>query len=55
MVGIMLRTGHGADQWQKIREGALELPEHVADDLRQAVAWFLARRGEGDAVGSHPA
>jgi heptosyltransferase-2 len=55
MVGIMLRTGHGADQWQKIREGALELPEHVADDLRQAVAWFLARMGEGDAVGSHPA
>ena len=55
MVGIMLRTGHGAEQWQKIREGALELPEHVADDLRAAVAWFLAQTGEGDAIGSHPA
>lgn len=55
MVGIMLRTGHGAEQWQKIREGALELPEHVADDLRAAVAWFLARAGEEDAIGSHPA
>jgi heptosyltransferase-2 len=55
MVGIMLRTGHGAEQWRKIREGALELPERVADDLRAAVVWFLARAGEEDAIGSHPA
>ena len=55
MVGIMLRTGHGAEQWRKIREGALELPERVADDLRAAVAWFLARAGEEHAIGSHPA
>ena len=55
MVGIMLRTGHGVEQWQKIQEGAVEPPAHVADDLRAAVAWFLARTGEGDAIGSHPA
>jgi D-glycero-D-manno-heptose 1,7-bisphosphate phosphatase len=55
MVGIMLRTGHGAEQWQKIQEGALAAPEHVADDLRSAVDWFLARVGEQHDVCPHPA
>ena len=55
MVGILLRTGHGADQWQKILEGTLDKPEHVADDLMAAVKWFLARAGEQHVVASHPA
>ncbi len=55
MVGIMLRTGHGAEQWQKIQDGALPMPEHVADDLKAAVEWFLARAGERDVIASHPA
>jgi heptosyltransferase II len=55
MRGIMLRTGHGALEWQKIQEGALAAPEHVADDLRAGVEWFLARARERDVVASHPA
>lgn len=55
MRGIMLRTGHGGEQWQKIQNGELAGPEHVADDLRAAVQWFLARAGERDAIASHPA
>jgi heptosyltransferase-2 len=55
MVGIMLRTGHGAEQWQRIQEGALPMPEHVADDLQAAVEWFLTRAGEQDVIASHPA
>jgi KDO2-lipid IV(A) lauroyltransferase len=55
MVGIMLRTGHGADQWQKIQEGALSAPEHVVDDLRAAVEWLLNRAGGRHDVCSHPA
>lgn len=55
MRGILLRTGHGAEEWQKIQQGELARPEHVADDLRAAVEWFLARAGGQDVVGSHPA
>ncbi len=55
MVGIMLRTGHGAEEWQKIQNGALTMPEHVADDLTAAVKWFLAQGGEGDVVASRSA
>jgi hypothetical protein len=55
MVGIMLRTGHGAEQWQKIQDGALTMPEHVADDLKAAAEWFLVRTGERDVSVSHPA
>jgi D-glycero-D-manno-heptose 1,7-bisphosphate phosphatase len=55
MVGIMLRTGHGADQWQKIQAGALARPPHVMDDLAAAVEWLLARAGEVDDHVSRPA
>ena len=55
MVGIMLRTGHGVGEWQKIQDGALAMPEHVADDLKAAVEWFFARAGGRDVVASHPA
>lgn len=55
MVGIMLRTGHGAEEWRKIQEGALTAPEHVVDDLQAAVAWFLNRAGGRHDVCSHPA
>ena len=55
MRGVLLRTGHGAAEWEKIRDGALPRPEYVADDLRAAVEWFLARAGERDALTSPPA
>ncbi len=55
MRGVLLRTGHGAGEWEKIRAGALPRPEYVADDLRAAVEWFLTRAGERDALTSPPA
>lgn len=55
MVGIMLRSGHGAEQLDKIQSGALPKPVHVADDLLRAVEWFLAAAGERDGVDSRPA
>ncbi len=55
MRGVLLRTGHGAGEWEKIRDGALPRPEYVADDLQAAVEWFLTRAGERDALTSPPA
>jgi D-glycero-D-manno-heptose 1,7-bisphosphate phosphatase len=44
MRGILILTGHGAGQWEKIQAGELPMPEHVADDLLAAVRWLLAGR-----------
>lgn len=55
MRGIMVRTGHGGEQWMKIQAGALPRPEHVAADLRQAVEWFLAGMERRDVIAPHPA
>jgi heptosyltransferase-2 len=52
MVGIMLRTGHGAEQWERIQSGVLPRPVHIADDLLKAVEWFLALAGERHGVDS---
>jgi heptosyltransferase-2 len=52
MRAIMLRTGHGQEQWEKIQAGTLPPPEHVADDLRAAVEWFLARTEQRDDIAS---
>jgi heptosyltransferase-2 len=46
MRGIMVLTGHGAEEWQKIETGTLARPEHVASDVRAAAEWFLARLEE---------
>jgi heptosyltransferase-2 len=45
MQGVLLLTGHGAEQWQKIQAGTLPPPDQTAADLAAAVQWFLARRG----------
>lgn len=52
MRAIMLRTGHGQEQWEKIQAGTLPPPDHVADDLRAAVEWFLARTEQRDGIAS---
>ncbi len=44
LAGIMVRTGHD-DGPPRI---ALEEPDHVADDLAEAVEWILARLAEED-------
>jgi len=41
MRGILILTGHGAAQWEKIQAGEVPMPEHVAPDLLGAVRWLL--------------
>ena len=43
MLAIMVLTGHGAGQYEKVEKGELPMPDHVAADLASAVAWLLAR------------
>jgi heptosyltransferase II len=43
MRAIMVLTGHGAGQYEKVEKGELPMPDHVAADLASAVAWLLAR------------
>jgi heptosyltransferase-2 len=52
MRAILVRTGHGQEQWEKIQAGTLPSPEHVADDLGAAVEWFLARAERRDGIAS---
>jgi heptosyltransferase-2 len=52
MRAIMVRTGHGREQWEKVQAGTLPPPEHVADDLGAAVKWFLARAEQRDGIAS---
>ncbi|MCX5736660.1 MAG: HAD family hydrolase [candidate division NC10 bacterium] len=43
MLAIMVLTGHGSCQYEKVEKGELPMPDHVAADLGSAVAWLLAR------------
>jgi len=45
MRAIMVLTGHGAGQYEKIQAGTAPAPDHVAADLSSAVAWLLALSG----------
>ncbi|HYL82105.1 MAG TPA: lipopolysaccharide heptosyltransferase II, partial [Candidatus Acidoferrum sp.] len=55
MRGVLLLTGHGRGQLAKIEAGAAGSPAHIAQDLRAAVDWVLARVEHRDAIGSPPA
>jgi heptosyltransferase-2 len=55
MRAILVRTGHGPEEWAKIQAGAPALPDMVAEDLRAAVEWFLAQAEQRDVIASHPA
>ena len=45
MQGIMVLTGHGHGQYEKVRSGEAPAPDHVATDLQTAVTWLLGRSG----------
>jgi heptosyltransferase-2 len=45
MRGILLLTGHGVGQYEKVRAGAVPIPDHVAPDLGSAVEWLLRQSG----------
>ena len=46
-LGILVRTGYGAEEERRGAAENLERPDHVADSLDGAVAWLLAREGLG--------
>lgn len=45
MRGILVLTGHGAGQFDKVKAGEVPPPDHVAADLASAVAWLLQGPG----------
>jgi D-glycero-D-manno-heptose 1,7-bisphosphate phosphatase len=42
--GILVLTGYGRGEWEHQRHGWTVKPDHVAEDLLDAVDWALARR-----------
>ena len=50
MRAILVRTGHGAEEWEKIQAGRSARPDYVAENLREAVEWFLARAEHRDGI-----
>ena len=51
MRGVLLLTGHGTSQLEKLRAGEAT-PDHVAADLAAAVQWLLAEAETRDATPS---
>ncbi len=45
MRSILVLTGHGPGQYEKVRTGEAPAPNHVAADLGSAVAWLLEGPG----------
>ncbi len=43
--GVLVLTGYGRGEWEYRRETFATKPDHVADDLLEAVDWVLAQRG----------
>ena len=52
--GVLVRTGYGEGDWEFRRDSFRVPPDHVAEDLLDAVEWVLARRlavrGGGESV-----
>lgn len=43
--GVLVLTGYGRGEWEHRRHLWTDKPDHVAEDLLDAVEWALARRG----------
>jgi D-glycero-D-manno-heptose 1,7-bisphosphate phosphatase len=44
-VGVLVRTGFGQQEWEMNRANGAAQPDHVADNLYEAVQWILAGPG----------
>jgi D-glycero-D-manno-heptose 1,7-bisphosphate phosphatase len=44
---VLVLTGYGLGEWEFRHDRFPVPPDHVAEDLLDAVAWFLARLGHG--------
>ena len=45
--GVLVLTGYGRGEWEYRRDGCGAGPDHVADDLLDAVVWALPRAATG--------
>ncbi len=45
MQSVLVLTGYGVGEWEYRRSTFTVEPDHVADDLLDAVEWFLGARG----------
>ncbi len=45
--GVLVLTGYGRGEWEYHRDGQPVKPDHVAEDLLDAVEWALARTATG--------
>ena len=45
--GVLVLTGYGRGEWEYRRDGRHAKPDHVAEDLLDAVEWALARAATG--------
>jgi phosphoglycolate phosphatase-like HAD superfamily hydrolase len=45
MRSVLVLTGHGPGQHDKVKAGDVPAPDHVAADLASAVTWFLQGPG----------
>jgi lipopolysaccharide heptosyltransferase II len=45
MRSVLVLTGHGPGQYDKVKAGDVPVPDHVAADLASAVTWFLQGAG----------
>jgi D-glycero-D-manno-heptose 1,7-bisphosphate phosphatase len=45
--GVLVLTGYGRGEWEYRRHGCSSKPDHVAEDLLDAVEWALARAATG--------
>jgi D-glycero-D-manno-heptose 1,7-bisphosphate phosphatase len=41
--GVLVLTGYGRGEWEYQRRGHAVKPDHVAEDLLDAVEWALGR------------
>ncbi len=41
--GVLVLTGYGRGEWEYLRHAWTVKPDHVAEDLLDAVVWSLAR------------
>lgn len=46
--GVLVLTGYGRGEWETQRHGWTVEPDHVADDLLDAVEWALVRLESGE-------
>jgi len=46
--GVLVLTGYGRGEWENQRHGWTVEPDHVADDLLDAVEWALVRLESGE-------